>query len=48
MKAWAIFLPSGRLACIHNGYMVYRTKREALMDCEEGCTVRRVTIREGK
>jgi hypothetical protein len=48
MQAWAIFL-NGKPWCLHDGYMVYRTKREAALDRPgDEFTVQRVTIKYAK
>lgn len=53
-KGWAIYWPAraaphrNRIACIVGCPMVYGTKRDALLDCEEGQVVRRVEIREAR
>ena len=48
LHAWAIFGPDGKPQCLHNGYSVYRTKREALLDCDTDCTVKRIELRYTK
>ncbi len=43
-SAWAICWPNGKLQVIWGGFSIYSTKREAMKDADEGCTVQRVIV----